>query len=63
MNKNIKYEQAIAELERIAKQMEEGQPDIDTLSEQLKRAKELIGLCKEKLAKTDEEIKKILSEE
>lgn len=63
MNKNIKYEQAIAELERIAKQMEEGQPDIDTLSEQLKRAKELIGLCKEKLAKTDEEIKRILSEE
>lgn len=63
MNKNIKYEQAIAELERIAKQIEEGQPDIDTLSEQLKRAKELIGLCKEKLAKTDEEIKKILSEE
>ena len=44
MNKNIKYEQAIAELERIAKQMEEGQPDIDTLSEQLKRAKELLEL-------------------
>lgn len=59
----MKYEQAIAELERIVKQMEEGQSDIDTLSEQLKRAKELIGLCKEKLTKTDEEIKKILSDE
>ena len=63
MNNNMKYEQAIAELERIVKQMEEGQSDIDTLSEQLKRAKELIGLCKEKLTKTDEEIKKILSDE
>lgn len=59
----MKYEQAIAELERIVKQMEEGQSDIDTLGEQLKRAKELIGLCKEKLTKTDEEIKKILSDE
>ena len=63
MNNHMKYEQAIAELERIVKQMEEGQSDIDTLSEQLKRAKELIGLCKEKLTKTDEEIKKILSDE
>ena len=36
--------------------------DIDQMSEQLKRAQELIKLCKDKLTKTDEEIKKILSD-
>ena len=33
------------------------------LSEQLKRAKTLVKLCKDKLTKTDEEIKKLLSED
>ena len=32
------------------------------MSVQLKRAQELIKFCKEKLTKTDEEIKKILAE-
>ena len=32
------------------------------LSEQLKRAQDLIKFCKDKLTKTDEEIKKILAE-
>ena len=34
---------------------------IDQLSEQLKRAKTLVKLCKDKLTKTDEEIKKHVS--
>lgn len=63
MSNTPKYEEAVAELERIVKQMEDGQLDIDTLGEKLKRAKTLIGLCKEKLTKTDEEINKILADE
>lgn len=63
MSNTLKYEEAVAELERIVKQMEDGQLDIDTLGEKLKRAKTLIGLCKEKLAKTDEEISKILADD
>ena len=43
--------------------MERDELDIDQLSEQLKRAKVLVKLCKNKLTKTDEEIKKLLSEE
>ncbi len=38
--------------------MENDELDIDQLSEQLKRAKTLVKLCRDKLTKTDEEIKK-----
>ncbi len=60
MKKNMKYEDAMRELERIVAQMENGEPDIDSLAAQLKTAQELIKYCKDKLTKTDEEIKKIL---
>ena len=60
--KEIKYEAAYAELQSIVNKMENDELDIDQLSEQLKRAQELIKLCKDKLAQTDEEIKKILAE-
>ena len=58
----MKYEAAMAELQTIVSKMENDELDIDQLSEQLKRAQELIKLCKDKLTKTDEEIKKILAE-
>ncbi len=59
----MKYEDAVAQLEEIVEKMENDELDIDQLSEQLKRAKELVKLCKDKLTKTDGEIKKLLSEE
>lgn len=59
----IKYEQAVRELEEIVEKMENDELDIDRLSEQLKRAKLLVKLCKDKLTKADEEIKKLLNEE
>ena len=62
MSKEIKYEAAFAELQTIVSKMENDELDIDQMSEQLKRAQELIKLCKDKLTKTDEEIKKILAE-
>lgn len=60
MKKGMKYEEAMRELEQIVARMENGEPDIDTLAAQLKTAQELIKHCKDKLTKTDEEIKKIL---
>lgn len=63
MKKEMKYEEALAQLEDIVGKMEEGQLDIDTLGEQLKKAKELIKLCKDRLTKTDEEIRMIMSNE
>ncbi len=62
-NNEMKYEKAVSELEEIVDNMERDELDIDQLSEQLKRAKVLVKLCKDKLTKTDEEIKKLLSEE
>ena len=59
----IKYEQAVRELEEIVEKMENDELDIDQLSEQLKRAKLLVKLCRDKLTKSDEEIKKLLNEE
>lgn len=63
MNEEMKYEAAMAELQSIVRKMENDELDIDQMAEQLKRAQELIKLCKDKLTKTDEEIKKILSAE
>lgn len=60
---NIKYEEALAELEAIARKMENGGYDIDQLADQLRRAQQLIKLCKAKLTLADEEIKKILEAE
>ena len=63
MAKEFKYEAAMMQLEEIVKQMENGDLDVDSLCEQLKVAQKLIKQCKDKLTKTDEEIKKILDKE
>ena len=63
MSKDIKYEAAYAELQGIVRKMENDELDIDQMADQLKRAKELIKLCKDKLTKTDDEIKKILAQD
>ena len=51
------------QLEDIVRKMENDELDIDSLAEQLKKAQELIKLCKDKLTKTDEEIRKLLRTE
>ena len=56
MEKEMKYEAAYAELQTIVRKMENDELDIDQMAEELKRAQELIKLCKDKLTKTDEEI-------
>jgi exodeoxyribonuclease VII small subunit len=62
MNEELKYEAAFAELQAIVRRMENDELDIDQISEQLKRAQELIKFCKNKLSQTEEDIKKILAE-
>ena len=61
MKEELKYEAAMAELQSIVRKMENDELDIDQMAEQLKRAQELIKRCKDKLTKTDAEIKKILT--
>jgi exodeoxyribonuclease VII small subunit len=62
MKENIKYEEAVRQLEQIVDKLENGELDIDHMAEELKTAQQLIKLCKDKLTKTDDEIKKILEE-
>ena len=59
----IKYEEAVAQLEAIVRRMETGELNLDSLADELKKAQKLIKMCKDKLTKTDEEIKKMLEEE
>ena len=54
------YEEALRQLETIVQKMEQGEYSVDELAQQLKLAQQLIKQCKEKLNKTDAEIKKIL---
>ena len=60
MKKTPNYGEAVSQLEEIVKKMESGELDIDMMSTELKNAQQLIKLCKDKLTKTEEEIKKIL---
>lgn len=60
--KSMKYEEAVRQLEDIARKMESGELDVDSICEQLKTAKKLIKFCKDKLVNTDEEVKKLLDE-
>ncbi|MBQ6652686.1 MAG: exodeoxyribonuclease VII small subunit [Prevotella sp.] len=62
MNREIKYEEAVKQLEKIVSRLEAGEPGIDQIAEQLKTAHRLIKLCKDKLTKTEQEIDKILEE-
>ena len=59
---NIKYEEAIRQIEEIVDRLENDDIDIDTLGTELKKAQKLIKMCKDKLTKTEEEVKKILDE-
>jgi exodeoxyribonuclease VII small subunit len=50
------FNASIAEIEKILKTIEDGEPDIDKLAAKVKRASELIKLCQQKLRETEEDI-------
>ena len=58
----ISYKEAIAEIEAILKSLREEQNSIDTLSERVARATELIALCREKLRKAEADVNRVLEE-
>ena len=63
MTKELKYEEALAQLETIVRKMEQNEYDIDELAVQLKTAQRLVKFCRDKLTKTEEEIRKIANPE
>ncbi len=58
--KIIKYEEAIAEIDTILKSIRTGEISVDELSLKVKRATELITLCRERLHKAEAEVKSII---
>ena len=56
------YNSAVARLRQIIEEIERGELDVDVLSVKVREAGRLIQLCKDKLLKADEEVKKILDE-
>ncbi len=60
MARETKYEDAVHKLEDIVERLENDQLGIDEMTAELKKAQQLIKLCKERLSKTDAEIQKIL---
>ena len=59
MNEPAKYEEALAQLETIVHKMENNEYNIDELATQLKQAKQLIKICREKLTLAEGEVQKI----
>ena len=60
--KELTYSQAVGELEQIIAKMQSPECDIDRLAEFTSRALKLLKICKEKLLRTDEELKRCLEE-
>lgn len=61
-NNKETYNEAVTKLRRIVADIENEELDVDLLSEKVKEATRLIKLCKEKLYKVDEDVKKVLEE-
>ena len=62
MSNEPTYTAAFEELKEIVNQLENDSISVDELAEKMKRATELMKICKDKLTKTEEEINKTISE-
>lgn len=60
--KEIGFNEALRGIEDILKNIEEGEPDIDRLSEDVKKAADLIKICRKKLRETEAEINGIIED-
>ena len=55
------YETAMAQLEQLARQAEDGTLPIDQLAAKLKDAQQLLQFCRQKLTSAEEEVQKLLN--
>jgi exodeoxyribonuclease VII small subunit len=62
MNDKLSYTAAFEELQKIVSEIEQGEISVDELSEKVKRASQLIKICKSKLTNTEEDVSRILKE-
>jgi len=62
MANEITYTVAFEELQQIVRDMEDGEITVEELAIKVKRAAELIKVCKNKLNSTEEDVNLILKE-
>lgn len=60
--KELKYGEAMQEMEEILSRIENEEMDVDELSSTVKRVSFLVKVCRDKLFKTEAEVEKILKE-
>lgn len=60
--KKLSFGEAVAEVEEILERLEQDEVDIDDLSQEVKRAVELIQVCREKLSRTDREVRDLVAD-
>jgi exodeoxyribonuclease VII small subunit len=58
--KNLSFGDAVTEVEEILAGLEDDNIDIDKLGEEVRRAVELIQVCRGKLEKTDAEVRQLV---
>ncbi len=63
MNKKISYIKALEEIEDIIDGLNGDSVDVDKLSLNVKRATELINLCKERLKRVEQEVNEVIGSE
>jgi len=60
--KEFSFSEAVVEIDKILKNIESGNLDVDKLAGEVKRASELIRQCQKKLRTTEDEINNIFKE-
>jgi len=60
--KEFSFNEAVTEIEKILRNIENGELDVDKLSVEVKKASELIRQCQKKLKTTEEEINSIFKD-
>jgi len=60
--KTFSFTEAVKEIEKILQNIESGRLDVDKLSDEVKKATDLIKQCQKKLRTTEEEINSIFKE-
>lgn len=58
----VRYAEALEELERILDDLEGDSIDVDVLADRVKRASELIQLCRQRLTKSKAEIEQVVAD-
>ena len=59
IQEEISYNQALKELQEILEDIKEQNIDVDKLSAKVKRAKELINICEERIKQAEIEVKDV----